>query len=150
MSRLLLRTAIVLLSNGESTRCSKLTGELFLGIRLELEMYNGDDVVGVVDWITLPKPSGGTEHFGEFETGETGELVKWDNDVDLGSVVGKALLFFLGKIGGVLLVLLTFKPSDNSEATNISSSVIKGGLDVVEEETASAVFFGFLVFLARL
>jgi hypothetical protein len=44
------------------------------------------------------------------------------------------------KIGGVLLVLLTFKPSDNSEATNRTSPVIKGGLDVVEKETASPFF----------
>jgi hypothetical protein len=93
---LLLLTAIVLLSNGESTRCSKSTVELFLGIHLVLETYNGDDFVGVVNWITLLKPSGETEHFGEFETaetgetGETGEIVKGGNDVGLGSVIGKA------------------------------------------------------------
>jgi hypothetical protein len=94
---LLLLTARVLLSNGESTTCSKSTGELFLGICLVLETYNGDDVVGVVNWITLPKPSGETEHFGEFETGETGEIVRSGNDVGLGSVIGKALFFSLVK-----------------------------------------------------
>jgi hypothetical protein len=39
-------------------------------------MYNGDDVAGVVNWITLPKPSGGMEHFGVVETGVTGEIVE--------------------------------------------------------------------------
>jgi hypothetical protein len=112
-------------------------------------MYNGDDVVGVVNWITLPKPSGGMEHFGVVETGVTGEIVKWGNDVGLGHLVGKAF-FFLGIIGGVL-VLQTVKPSDKSDTTNRSSPVIEGGFDVVDlvvKETASAVFFGFSAFIA--
>jgi hypothetical protein len=76
MSRLLRLTAILLLLNGESNRCSKSTTDLLLGIRLVLEINNGDDVVGVVNCKTLPKPSGEMEQFGVVKTGETGEIVK--------------------------------------------------------------------------
>jgi hypothetical protein len=149
MSRLLRLTALLLLSNGESTRCSKSIGDLLLGNCLVLEMNNGDDDVGVVICKTLPKPSVEVEHFGGVKTGETGEIVKLGNDVGLGNVIGKAFFFF-GILGGVLLVVLTLKPSDNSDATNRSSPVIKGGfavVDFLEKVTASAVFFVFFVFL---
>jgi hypothetical protein len=75
MIQLLCLTAILLLSNGESTICSKSTSDLLLGIRLVLEINNGDDVVGVVNCKTLPKPLGEMEQFGVVKTGETGDEV---------------------------------------------------------------------------
>jgi hypothetical protein len=82
------------------------------------------------------------------ETGETRDIVKDGKEVGFGNVVGYAFLVFFGNNGGVLLLLSVFNfiPLDNKEATNRSSPVSKGGDDVVEKETARAVFFGFLVF----